>query len=238
MAAIITNIAQAGSAIEMPLVNTLQTANACGSPPLSKLPPEIRCMVYRTALVYPSELKVSKDTIRECTALLKVCLQIRYEASGIFYQENKFLISIDATGDNVGLDWLSIIGEEHTKLIAEIMFPFQNSKVSKEMVDSFNTAHYGGNSHEARKISNALYDSGVPTAIHCAEKVLSLAIPTTSIVYPPRQYNMHGADFGQTAGEQCHYISIYRMVANFYLRVHGEETLPSGSKFFATKRYE
>ncbi|KAF2173897.1 hypothetical protein M409DRAFT_48809 [Zasmidium cellare ATCC 36951] len=65
------------------------------------LPAELRNEIYRLALVKPNYLRtVVCGSTYKTPALLQVCRQIRNEAAGVYYGENKF-VAHRACGDKM-----------------------------------------------------------------------------------------------------------------------------------------
>lgn len=80
------------------------------SNPLLGLPAELRNRIYRFALIKPKSIDI--DKIKWPThqpALLKTCKQIRREALGLFYFENRFCARID--------DWDPVVKDRFSRLM-------------------------------------------------------------------------------------------------------------------------
>jgi len=65
------------------------------TPPLFKLPPELRNRIYHEALLSPTAVHVTSPTaepIWQSPGILKTCRQLRGETSAIYYSGNTFLV--------------------------------------------------------------------------------------------------------------------------------------------------
>jgi hypothetical protein len=68
--------------------------NGVADSPLFELPPEIRTMIYRFALVADGELPITKVHGIPEAALLKVSKLVRSETYSLFYRENEFNVIV------------------------------------------------------------------------------------------------------------------------------------------------
>ena len=73
-------------------------------PAILRLPAEIRNHVYALSLVLSERITVDKDNFTQPN-LLRVCRQIREEASGIYYRQNKFSIIYQDLEPTVAINW-------------------------------------------------------------------------------------------------------------------------------------
>lgn len=96
------------------------------SSPFKKLAPEMRNKIYALALTPDSEdQKMDIRNYKADTALLRVCGQIRSEASGIYFSSNKFYYHMCA-GDgmtnklNILPNWVKVIGKKNAALISSL----------------------------------------------------------------------------------------------------------------------
>lgn len=188
----------------------IQKLNTLNSPFFNKLPAEIRNTIYRAAITPNGGLKITKNEIRTHTTLLKVSARIRQEAQKIFYAENTFLVTVDSVKESVGLDWLSRISKDHASWLSRVVFSFENSAVSTEVKDSFDNAVQA---LEKFGILSNMENIGIYAAILAARKVLSLAIPKTSIDVA-RAKNPK-LDVTALNGDVLHHYCLERMQVNF-----------------------
>ena len=73
--------------------------------PLLSLPAELRNTIYRYALLEPDEIEVERQQHMQ-PALLRICRQVRSEASPMFYNENKFkAVSTDLSAIAPATHW-------------------------------------------------------------------------------------------------------------------------------------
>jgi hypothetical protein len=73
---------------------------------LGKLPGEVRNLIYRFTLLEPANIKIQATPQPEQQpTLLQICRQIRREALGIYYNENKFAFSIADFDASVLIKW-------------------------------------------------------------------------------------------------------------------------------------
>lgn len=70
------------------------TRSATMASRLLQLPPELRNIIYRRAVVTSNKIRIKSDCIRE-PPLLLVCKQIRQEACDLYYYENEFTVKIN-----------------------------------------------------------------------------------------------------------------------------------------------
>ena len=96
---------------------------------LLALPPEIRNTIYREVLVPTVDILITRKVIERETALLKVCHQIREEASSIFYGENKFKDWRRSQAATV-ISWIRLIGNEHAGMIQQLTVNYPISQAS------------------------------------------------------------------------------------------------------------
>lgn len=71
-----------------------QSPSSVAESPLFKLPPELRTMIYRFALIDDEEVVVTEAGGVPEPALLSVCKNVRSETYKVFYYENDFCCEI------------------------------------------------------------------------------------------------------------------------------------------------
>jgi hypothetical protein len=89
------------------------------SPFLTKLPPEIRNIIYSMVLRTNDVITLEYDELDSQTGLLRVCKQIQTEASGIFWSENKFTTVYGAPWKSARV--LNAAGRDNTKCIKSLV---------------------------------------------------------------------------------------------------------------------
>ncbi|KAK3704633.1 hypothetical protein LTR37_013732 [Vermiconidia calcicola] len=110
-------------------------ASATTTERFSRLPAEIRNGIYSYALTFSEPIEVSKQDIRSRTALLRVCNQIRSEASTIFYKSNDFRVSdIEAQTEDVAT-FLDLAGKENASCITKLTLSFDMIPKLQTLID-------------------------------------------------------------------------------------------------------
>ena len=96
------------------------------APHLLKIAAELRNKIYRLVLT-TNEIEVDPATFNIRKALVDSTSQLRAETRGIFYAENKFVITLD--GSNVGpsVKWLESLGK-NAPLVASVRLKIQPSE--------------------------------------------------------------------------------------------------------------
>ena len=77
---------------------------------LLTLPPEIRNMIYEHVLLGTTTIDINRhEELRQRTALLRTCQQIRIEALNMFYARNSFRVTISTEYYKHLLKWLQTV---------------------------------------------------------------------------------------------------------------------------------
>ena len=198
-------------------ITAAQMLNAQTSPFLYKMPAEIRNAIYRAALIGDGDITVTKEAIRTRSALLKVSAQVRQEAKTIFYTENAFTIDLDTVGDNLGVEWLSMLGEEQTECLSNLKFTFQNTAMTEIIKDSLVNATSAGAWADARDTSVRIINTAIAVGFSIAKRILRLSAKNAKITVmglePPRAHR------SITLGGKVHNISILRMCRGFLMSI-------------------
>ena len=100
---------------------------------IKKLPGELRNRVYAMVLVARGEEKTDVSDWKKDTSLLRVCKQIREEASDFYYESNNFYYLVSA-GDGLNekkwstlSDWFSLIGQPNASKIKNLELDYDLS---------------------------------------------------------------------------------------------------------------
>lgn len=111
------------------------TSTTTQASPLLDLPAELRNIVYH--LVLSSEkgegTEITLSTIKSQTTLLRVCSQIRVEATPIFYGTNTFLIS-DVIAQEAETDRFLKNAGDNRKLIPRIAVRMETPELQKRLI--------------------------------------------------------------------------------------------------------
>lgn len=97
------------------------TSAPCQASPLLLLPPELRNMIYRLALVDKHKIDIEAAHLKKLLALTQTCSGIRNESVGIFYAENIFWVPYSPRNAEVHAKWLESV-KSHKDLIKNVRF--------------------------------------------------------------------------------------------------------------------
>lgn len=98
-----------GTTFEGPTTIKDMASPSASSSLLDKLPAELRNRVYHLVLTTAEPINFNSSNIKDRTALLQTCKQIRIEASQIFCASNRFDIAWRAGQKNHLLRWITSI---------------------------------------------------------------------------------------------------------------------------------
>jgi hypothetical protein len=106
--------------------------NAINSPFLRMLPAEIRNLVYSEFV--PTDGYITSSEIRDYTVLLRICSQIREEATPIFYSMAKFHIEINLVVEGTqSTGWIESISRKNAERLTNVVFCFKSSALEEKL---------------------------------------------------------------------------------------------------------
>jgi len=103
-----------------------QTAREAPAPSLFDLPAEFRNHIYSYALAESHDLVISAGARPQQPALTRTCCQIRAEALGIFYVNNKFGCDIKNLDSSLMRKWMGGTESKSYKNDLIVLFRFSS----------------------------------------------------------------------------------------------------------------
>ena len=119
-----------------------QKDNAINSRFFSMLPAEIRNLVYTEFVV--TDGYISSSEIQDYTVLLRICSQIREEATPIFYSMGKFHMEINLVLEGIqSTGWLDSISRQNAERLSDVIFCFKSQSLEEKLkaLDPSTPAH-------------------------------------------------------------------------------------------------
>ena len=142
MKAPIDTAEEASRVVETHEVLNQQEDLSAPSPFVSKLPPEIRNLIYGLVLVVDKPIGFRDKQVLDIAALLQTCSQIRHEALSMFLASNDFHIEIEIRTKEEGIiqgskgwRWLQGIGLKQANSIQNAIICLTYTEIEEVVAD-------------------------------------------------------------------------------------------------------
>jgi translation elongation factor EF-G len=169
--------------------------------PLLELPPELRNTIYHLVLTSNNGeyVEITLKVVKKQTALLRVCSQIRNEATQIFYATNTFLIA-DLLGQEKEINRFMKNAAANMKLVPRLVTQFKPPKLPSQITDTI--VQIAPNARQATLIELIRAYAPVHTIVHnsvqqCGRRLVEAGVPYLRIAVASSQGEITVAAFNQ-----------------------------------------